>query len=299
MDIDTIDPRAVKIMSDILALTIDEQDGVALSALSRIRRRARESAVTGGGLKETFRRLVHISGMVSSEELDHASSLGGPGAAPAMVGRLTSQVDALRSQLAYAEQLRLQDAADFVRRRRRDVFGGVGYGVMIGAATMVLAAVAVWATFPSVRHPPHRLVAALDFRSAVPEMLAVQDYPADAARRGDQGMVTLALSIGPQGEVTAAQLARSSGSTELDEAALAMGLELALPAGGGRWPADRQHAHDPTSLRSGAGRPWKYCEWPVGWRRKHGRVAFASLICNLRERKRGRQGSAGRVRHGT
>jgi TonB family protein len=219
MDIDTIDPRAVKIMSDILALTIDEQDGVALSALSRIRRRARESAVTGGGLKETFRRLVHISGMVSSEELDHASSLGGPGAAPAMVGRLTSQVDALRSQLAYAEQLRLQDAADFVRRRRRDVFGGVGYGVMIGAATMVLAAVAVWATFPSVRHPPHRLVAALDFRSAVPEMLAVQDYPADAARRGDQGMVTLALSFGPQGEVTAAQLARSSGSTELDEAA--------------------------------------------------------------------------------
>jgi hypothetical protein len=148
MDTDTIDPRAVKIMSDILALTIDEQDGVALSALSRIRRRARESAVTGGGLKETFRRLFHISGMVSSEELDHASSFGGRGAAPAMVGRLTSQVDALRSQLVYAEQLRLQDAADFVRRRRRDVLGGVGYGVMIGAATIVLAGVAVWAAFP-------------------------------------------------------------------------------------------------------------------------------------------------------
>jgi TonB family protein len=219
MDTDTIDPRAVKIMSDILALTIDEQDGVALSALSRIRRRARESAVTGGGLKETFRRLVHISGMVSSEELDHASSFGGGGAGPAMVGRLTSQVDALRSQLAYAEQLRLQDAADFVRRRRRGVLGGVGYGVMIGAATIVLAAVAVWAVFPSVRHAPHRLEAALDFRSAIPETLPVQAYPADAARRGDQGMVTLALSISPQGDVTAAQLARSSGSTELDEAA--------------------------------------------------------------------------------
>jgi TonB family protein len=219
MDTDTIDPRAVKIMSDILALTIDDQDGVALSALSRIRRRARESAVTGGGLKEAFRRLVHISGMVSPEELDHASSFGGRGAAPAMVGRLTSQVDALRSQLAYAEQLRLQDAAAFVRRRRRDVLGGVGYGVMIGAATIVLAGVAVWAVFPAVRHPPHRLEAALDFRPAMPETLPLQEYPADAARRGDQGMVTLALSIGPLGDVTAAQLARSSGSAAIDEAA--------------------------------------------------------------------------------
>ncbi|MBS1102305.1 hypothetical protein JK202_04625 [Gluconobacter sp. Dm-62] len=48
------DPREVKILSDILALVLDEQPGHAASALERIRQMARRDSVTGGALKNLF-----------------------------------------------------------------------------------------------------------------------------------------------------------------------------------------------------------------------------------------------------
>ena len=46
-------------------------------------------------------------------------------------------------------------------------------------------------------------------------------YPLDAARRGEQGTVTLRLTIGTDGGVLTAEVAKSSGSPRLDRAALA------------------------------------------------------------------------------
>ena len=44
-------------------------------------------------------------------------------------------------------------------------------------------------------------------------------YPLDAARRGEQGTVTLRLTIGTDGGVLTAAIAKSSGSPRLDRAA--------------------------------------------------------------------------------
>jgi len=50
---------------------------------------------------------------------------------------------------------------------------------------------------------------------------ALPDYPARAARLGETGTTILALLVGTDGRVTSARVERSSGSRELDRAALA------------------------------------------------------------------------------
>jgi protein TonB len=49
---------------------------------------------------------------------------------------------------------------------------------------------------------------------------ALPDYPAAAARRGDTGTTTLALLVGTDGRVSSARIDRSSGSRDLDRAAI-------------------------------------------------------------------------------
>ncbi len=49
-----IDPKAAKALADILALVVDENENVARSALSKLRQRAKDDAVTGGALKNLF-----------------------------------------------------------------------------------------------------------------------------------------------------------------------------------------------------------------------------------------------------
>lgn len=51
---DTIDPKELKILSDILALVLEEHAGQSESALATIRSRARKNGVTGGALKNLF-----------------------------------------------------------------------------------------------------------------------------------------------------------------------------------------------------------------------------------------------------
>lgn len=46
------------------------------------------------------------------------------------------------------------------------------------------------------------------------------DYPAEARRRGEEGVVRLSLRIGPEGQVTAAEVESSSGFAALDRAAV-------------------------------------------------------------------------------
>jgi protein TonB len=49
---------------------------------------------------------------------------------------------------------------------------------------------------------------------------ALPDYPAGAARRGETGTVTLALLVGANGKVQSSRVQQSSGSRDLDKAAV-------------------------------------------------------------------------------
>ncbi|NVN35842.1 hypothetical protein [Komagataeibacter swingsii] len=51
---DTIDPKELKILSDILALVLEEHAGQSENALAAIRTRAKKNQVTGGALKNLF-----------------------------------------------------------------------------------------------------------------------------------------------------------------------------------------------------------------------------------------------------
>ena len=62
------DPKEIKILSDILALVLDEQPGHAATALERVRQMARRDGVTGGALKNLFTtRIGTISGNNETE----------------------------------------------------------------------------------------------------------------------------------------------------------------------------------------------------------------------------------------
>lgn len=49
-----LDPKELKVLSDILALVLEDQDGQASNALNALRSRARRNAITGGALKNLF-----------------------------------------------------------------------------------------------------------------------------------------------------------------------------------------------------------------------------------------------------
>lgn len=56
-----LDPRETKILSDILALVLDEQHGASENALNAIKQRATRNSTTGGALKNLFTRLINAS----------------------------------------------------------------------------------------------------------------------------------------------------------------------------------------------------------------------------------------------
>ncbi|PYD60859.1 hypothetical protein CFR73_05815 [Novacetimonas maltaceti] len=51
---DSLDPKELKILSDILALVLEDNPGQSENALSAIRARARKNQMTGGALKNLF-----------------------------------------------------------------------------------------------------------------------------------------------------------------------------------------------------------------------------------------------------
>ncbi|MQR97945.1 hypothetical protein [Gluconobacter aidae] len=67
------DPREIKILSDILALVLDEQPGHAATALERIRQMARRDGVTGGALKNLF--ATRIGTLSGKDETDREKRL--------------------------------------------------------------------------------------------------------------------------------------------------------------------------------------------------------------------------------
>ena len=50
----SFDPKELKVLSDILALVLEEQEGQSVAALTALRSRAKKSGMTGGALKNLF-----------------------------------------------------------------------------------------------------------------------------------------------------------------------------------------------------------------------------------------------------
>ena len=72
-----------------------------------------------------------------------------------------------------------------------------------------------------VAPPPAKVAEPKVFRAAQTGNCAVPNYPANAARNGEEGTVGLALLIAPDGRVTDSKVTSTSGSRELDRAAMA------------------------------------------------------------------------------
>src|SRR4030081_1671898 len=53
-----LEPHEVKVLADILALVLEDQPGSSTAALETIRRKARQSRVTGGALKNLFQSIA-------------------------------------------------------------------------------------------------------------------------------------------------------------------------------------------------------------------------------------------------
>ncbi|GAB29701.1 hypothetical protein APS_0303 [Acetobacter pasteurianus subsp. pasteurianus LMG 1262 = NBRC 106471] len=53
-----IDPKELKILSDILALVLEDQPGQSTTALEALRNRAKRNATTGGALKNLFQTIA-------------------------------------------------------------------------------------------------------------------------------------------------------------------------------------------------------------------------------------------------
>ncbi|MGO3518476.1 MAG: hypothetical protein ACTINM_08320, partial [Acetobacter cibinongensis] len=54
----SFDPKELKILSDILALVLEEQSGQSASALEALKNRAQKDKITGGALKNLFQAIA-------------------------------------------------------------------------------------------------------------------------------------------------------------------------------------------------------------------------------------------------
>lgn len=52
------DPKELKVLSDILALVLEDQPGQSMNALEAIKKRAKKNAITGGALKNLFNAIA-------------------------------------------------------------------------------------------------------------------------------------------------------------------------------------------------------------------------------------------------
>nr|WP_294916425.1 hypothetical protein [uncultured Neokomagataea sp.] len=95
-----LDPRETKILSDILALVLDEQSGTSENALNALKLRAARSSITGGALKNLFTHLIHTNGdqhqiTQLTQRLQKADE---------SVYRAARQIESLRTALHNAQQ---------------------------------------------------------------------------------------------------------------------------------------------------------------------------------------------------
>jgi hypothetical protein len=103
------DPAELRLLSNILALVLDEQPGQASAALETLRRKAAQRQITGGALKNLFDRIAadvavaeHANGHLTRIETHRLRQ--DLDAARVQASRLAAENGALHLQLAQTEQ---------------------------------------------------------------------------------------------------------------------------------------------------------------------------------------------------
>ena len=126
--------REMRILADILALTLDDQPGAADAALRNIKARAREGGVTAGALKDAWRRLQGATPRHREAVFSPAAHDG----AAASLARMRMEVAELHSQVALAEHGRRQDALRLAVAGREARLLATLAGALAGAAVTAL-----------------------------------------------------------------------------------------------------------------------------------------------------------------
>lgn len=93
----TIDPKEVKILSDILALVLEENPGQSSTALETLRRRAQRNNMTGGALKNLFQTLA--TNPSKAQEASRSHSRGRSTRSTRAKQQANSDADTYRTQL--------------------------------------------------------------------------------------------------------------------------------------------------------------------------------------------------------
>ncbi|MCH4093504.1 MAG: hypothetical protein LKE96_04220 [Acetobacter peroxydans] len=101
-----LDPKEVKLLSDILALVLEEQQGQAVAALETLRRRAQRNSTTGGALKNLFQIISADPARAQTTDRRRAS---------------TARPRADKQDMPDTYRTQLREMADSINRLDRDL----------------------------------------------------------------------------------------------------------------------------------------------------------------------------------
>jgi TonB family protein len=252
-----LDPKEAKILSDILALTLDDQVGASMTALQKIQQRAKQDGITGGALKNVFSRIV--ADLQRSGDRGRTDAQGGAFSATnlrstisaqgASISLLEQRVALLQARLSQNEAARRQERQALVWSGRRLAIKTALAGVLLGGVLAGFVAFLLPSDLTSERLVTapvarERLAGSADPPTGSPngpptdaggdasadasfippvhdpaDTAPGPEYPSDAARRGVEGAVQLLVYVEKDGHVAAIGVAHGSGYPELDVAA--------------------------------------------------------------------------------
>lgn len=101
-----LDPKEVKLLSDILALVLEEQQGQAVAALETLRRRAQRNSTTGGALKNLFQVISADPSRAQPTDRRRSS---------------TTRARAEKQEMPDSYRTQLREMADSINRLDRDL----------------------------------------------------------------------------------------------------------------------------------------------------------------------------------
>lgn len=152
----SFDPKELKVLSDILALVLEEQEGQSVAALTALRSRAKKSGMTGGALKNLFVAIAPNPPQRAKPRARTTKTESGPDllAARQQIVTLTNnlrqmdlelrnsraRLEAVRSELFQTQQSRAEIQSKLMSRdARRPYFSmliwcGFAAGILLGIA---------------------------------------------------------------------------------------------------------------------------------------------------------------------
>ncbi|GBQ85046.1 hypothetical protein [Asaia krungthepensis] len=150
------DPKELKVLSDILALVLEEQEGQSVAALNALRSRARKSGTTGGALKNLFVAIAPNPPQRAKPKPRATKTETGPDvlAARQQIVTLTNnlrqmdlelrnsraRLESVRSELYQTQQSRAELQSRLLTREARKpyfstlIWCGFAVGILIGIA---------------------------------------------------------------------------------------------------------------------------------------------------------------------